>query len=125
MEASLQDYEILYKENPDNEEVAKAMKDVQVGLKRNSGGSLDINNSNVSRDSDRNDAQAPQKVVAISCEEQFRNCIAAPGNNVLQRPYTYISNLSCFLSCNIYFKSSFVYFDMCGRQFRLSSLYGL
>lgn len=93
MEASLQDYEILYKENPNNEEVVKAMKEVQVSLKRQCGGSLDITNSNIGHGSDRVATHAPQKVVAISCEEQFRNCVAAPGNNVLSRPHTYISNL--------------------------------
>ncbi|XP_074332521.1 inactive TPR repeat-containing thioredoxin TTL3-like [Apium graveolens] len=83
LEASLQDYERLYKENPDNEEVANAIKDVQASLKRQFRGSLDINNSNMTRDSDRNDAQAPKKLAAISCEEQFRNCIVAPGVSVV------------------------------------------
>lgn len=102
MEASLQDYEILYKENPDNE-VAKAMKEVQVSLKRQSGGSLDINNSNASRDSDRNDAHAPQKVAAISCEEQFRNCIKAPG----------ISPIYCVSFFVISFPSHLLYYLIC------------
>ncbi|XP_017244478.1 inactive TPR repeat-containing thioredoxin TTL3-like isoform X2 [Daucus carota subsp. sativus] len=88
LEASLQDYEILYKENPDNEEVVKAMKEVQIRLKRQSGGSLDINNSNAGHGSDRDDAYAPQKVTPISSEKQFRNCITAPGSDVYQWFYS-------------------------------------
>ncbi|KAK1361710.1 DnaJ isogeny subfamily C member 7 [Heracleum sosnowskyi] len=83
LEASLQDYEILHKENPNDEEVVKAMKEVQVSLKRQFGGSLTTNNSNVGRDSDRDDAHVPHKVAAISGEEQFRNCIMAPGVSVI------------------------------------------
>ena len=65
------------------------MKEVQVRLKRQCGGSLDINNSNAGHCSDRDDAHAPQKVTPISSEKQFRNCITAPGTDVLSRPNTY------------------------------------
>lgn len=115
MEASLQDYEILHKENPNDEEVVKAMKEVQVSLKRHSGGSLDINNSSVGRDSD--DAYPPQKVAAISCEEEFRTCITAPGNYTFKalKHRSPIHIFSFFV--NINFISSFSSSHMSVRRY--------
>lgn len=61
------------KENPEDEEVGKAMKEVQVKLKRQRGESQDmktmISNNNV----------GGAHVVAISSDQHFRDCITSPG----------------------------------------------
>ncbi|GKV44037.1 hypothetical protein SLEP1_g51269 [Rubroshorea leprosula] len=69
-EAAIQDYEMLIRETPGDEEVAKALFEAQVQLKRHQG-------------EDVEDMKFGSNLVLISSNERFRHFVTSPGMSVV------------------------------------------
>lgn len=65
-EASIQDYEVLIRETPGNEEVGRALFEAQIQLRKQHG-------------EDVKDLKFGSNLVSISSYEHFRHLVTSPG----------------------------------------------
>lgn len=73
-EASIQDYEVLIRETPGDEEVGRALFEAQLQLKRQKG-------------EDIKDMKFGSNLVSISSNERFRHIVTSPGKLILFKPF--------------------------------------
>lgn len=79
-EAAIQDYEMLIREKPGDEEVARALFEIQLKLK-------------MLRGEDVKDLKFGSNLVCISSNDRFRHYVTSPGKSCLI-PYYMQSNLN-------------------------------